>query len=263
MRFAGDPYIFEVTEVSSGVSIVSQNAYGVAGDRIFWMGDQNFYMYDGNVTILPCSVLDYVFSDPDNGMNYSARDKFFAARNASFGEISWFYAGLNSEEIDRYVTYNFLENVWTVGNMSRTAWSDSTIRQYPSATYISDTDNEVSIVYQHENGNDADGLAMDAYIESGFIDIDDGDRFSFISRVIPDVRYREGGDLGMDLILYAKDYPNSSTSISSSISIDSSTDYSPIRIRGRQVSFKFQSTGSGVGWTLGDTRIDLQPDGRR
>ena len=263
MRFVGDPHYFEVTEISAGVSIVSQNAFGVAGDRIFWMGDQNFFMYDGSVSILPCSVLNYVFSDPDNGMNYSVRDKFFAARNASFGEVSWFYASLASQEIDRYVTYNFLENVWSIGSMSRTSWSDSTIREHPSAAYISDVENELSVIYQHENGDDADGSPMEAYVESGFIDIDDGDRLSFLSKIIPDVRYSNGGDLGMSLTVSAKDYPNSSTTRSSETLIKNSTTYSNVRVRGRQISFKFQSSGGGVGWTLGDTRIDLQPDGRR
>ena len=259
MRVVSSASIFGLAEIASGVSIVSQNAYAVAGSAIFWMGDNNFFVYDGNVQILPCSVLNYVYSV--HGINYGEREKFFTARNSKFGEVSWFYVSVASEEIDSYVTYNFLENVWTIGKMDRTAWSDSTIREYPSACYVSDVDNETSIMYMHENGTDADGLAMDAYVESGFVDIDDGDRLSYLSKVIPDVRYKSGGGFGIDLTVSAKDYPNSSTSVSSVVPMTSSTTYADLRIRGRQVSFKFGSSDVGVGWTLGDTRIDLKPDG--
>jgi hypothetical protein len=261
MRYAGDPDIFSFAEVASGVSIVAQNAYGVSGDRIFWMGDRNFYMYDGNVTVLPCTVLDYVFSDLD----YGARQKIFCARNSSFGEISWFYQTIsgNPSDINKYVTYNYIENSWVIGTMDRTSWSDSGIRQYPYASYIDPSETTRSFLYQQERGADGDGAAIHSYIESGFIDIDDGDQLSFISRVIPDVRYSSGGELGLDIKITPRDFPNSNDGTTSTSRVTSTTGESRVRVRGRQMKVRFDSNDSGVSWTCGDTRIGIQPDGRR
>jgi hypothetical protein len=265
MRYTGGDQVFSFDEVASGVSIVSTDGYGVAGDRIYWMADRNFYMYDGSVTLLPCSVVNYVFEDETYGLNFSKREKVFAARNTSFGEITWFYPSGESESVDRYVTYNYIENSWAVGSMSRTAWSDSGIRQYPHATAPIDETETSSRLYLHEKGSDDDGNAMTAYIESGFIDIDDGDHFSFVSRIIPDIRYARGGETGMSIDITPKDYPSTGASSGTTIqtSVTSSSTESQIRLRGRQLALKFTSTGQGVGWTLGDTRVSIQPDGRR
>lgn len=265
MRFTGGDGIFAFEEVASGVSIVSTDGFGVAGDRIYWMADRNFYMYDGSVTLLPCSVINYVFEDETYGLNFSKREKVFAARNASFGEISWFYPSGESETVDRYVTYNYIENSWAVGSMSRTAWSDSGIRQYPHAAAPTDETGTTSRLYIHEKGSDDDGSAMTAYIESGFVDIDDGDHFSFVSRIIPDVRYSSGGDTGMSIDITPKDFPSSGAASGTTIqtSVTSSSTESRIRLRGRQLALKFTSDGLDVGWTLGDTRVSIQPDGRR
>jgi len=259
MRYIGGELIFSNSEIATGVSIIGMNAYGVAGDLIFWMGDRNFYVYDSNVSIIPCTVLDYVFSD----LKYEDREKVFAARNSNFGEIIWFYPSSSATDNDRYVIYNYMENTWAIGSMSRTAWSDSGIRQYPVAGYVSDTENENSILYRHEKGVNADGSAMDSYVESGFIDIDDGDHFSFVSRIIPDIRYTEGGSTGMEIKLTPKDFPGSSSGTAVTTSVSSSTTENRVRLRGRQLSVRLQSSSSDVGWVLGDTRIDIQPDGRR
>tara|TARA_R100000655_G_scaffold8439_1_gene22082 strand:- start:1859 stop:4570 length:2712 start_codon:yes stop_codon:yes gene_type:complete len=261
MRYVGGELIFSFSEIASGVNIVAPNAYGVAGDRIFWMGDRNFYMYDGNVTVLPCSVLNYVFSNFD----YSNKQKVFSARNSSFGEISWFYQSLSesSSDVDKYVTYNYIENSWAFGNMSRTSWSDSGIRQYPYASYIDNTNENRSFLYQQERGSDADGSALTAYVESGFIDIDDGDSFSFVSRVVPDIRFSSGGNIGMNIQITPRDFPNSSDGTTSDLAVTSSTGQKKTRVRGRQIKVRFESTSAGVSWTVGDTRIGIQPDGRR
>jgi len=265
MRYTGGDGVFAFEEKASGVSIVSTDGFGVAGDRIYWMADRNFYMYDGSVTLVACSVINYVFEDETYGLNFSKREKVFAARNASFGEITWFYPSGESESVDRYVIYNYIENSWAVGSMSRTAWSDSGIRQYPHATAPTDETGITSRLYIHEKGSDDDGSAMTAYIESGFVDIDDGDHFSFISRIIPDVRYSSGGDTGMSIDITPKDFPSSGAASGTTIqtSVTSSSTESRIRLRGRQLSLKFTSDGLDVGWTLGDTRVSIQPDGRR
>jgi hypothetical protein len=265
MRYTGGNTIFAIEEVASGVSIASMDAFGVAGDRVYWMGDRNFYVYTGSVTLLPCSVVNYVFEDPVYGLNYSKREKIFAARNTSFGEITWFYPSGESGSVNRYVTYNYIEDSWAVGSMSRTAWSDSGIRQFPQAAAPLNETQENSRLYIHEKGSDDDGSPMTAYIESGFVDIDDGDHFSFVSRIIPDVRYARGGETGMNIDITPKDYPSSGASSGTTIqtSVTSSSTESQIRLRGRQLALKFTSTGQGVGWTLGDTRVSIKPDGRR
>lgn len=265
MRYTGGDQVFSFEEKASGVSIVSTDAYSVAGDRIYWMADRNFYMYDGNVSLLPCSVVNYVFENETYGLNFSKREKVFAARNTSFGEVTWFYPSGESESVDRYVTFNYIENSWAVGSMSRTAWSDSGIRQYPHAAAPTDETGVTSRLYIHEKGSDDDGNAMTAYIESGFIDIDDGDHFSFVSRIIPDIRYTRGGETGMSVDITPKDYPSTGAPSGTTIqtSVTSSSTESQIRLRGRQLALKFTSTGQGVGWTLGDTRVNIQPDGRK
>ena len=227
------------------------------------MDTNNFYMYDGNVSILPCTVLNYVFDDID----YAQRSKIFAARNAEFNEIFFFYprnegsAGWTGEP-DKYVSYNYAENVWTVGDLSRTAWSDSGIRSNPEAAYISDADDSLSLVYVHEDGWDADGSAMNSYIESGYFDIDDGEHFSFISRIIPDVYFDEGSTLGLEI--YRKEFPFSSADTSpATATFTVGTGQVNLRVRGRQAAIRFKSDTIDVGWRLGDMRIDIRPDGRR
>ena len=147
--------------------------------------------------------------------------------------------------------------------MDRTSWSDSGIRQYPYASYIDPSETTRSFLYQQERGSDADGAAMHSYIESGFIDIDDGDQLSFISRLIPDIRYSAGGELGLDIKITPRDFPNSNDGTASTSRVTSITGESRIRVRGRQMKVRFDSSDSGVSWTCGDTRIGIQPDGRR
>ena len=259
MRYVTGGSVFSFNELSTGLSIVGPYAYSVSGDRIFWMDDRNFYVYDGSISIIPCSVLSYVFDD----FNYSEREKIFAARNSKFGECTWFYPSSDSITLDRYVSYNYVESNWSIGSMSRMAWSDSGIRQYPhaSAADSSIAGSETSVIYTHENGNDADGYAFTAYIESGYMDIDDGDQVSFVSRIIPDVYFSSGNS--MDIKLTPKQFPNSSAGTVVTSSVTSSTGESRVRLRGRQFSIRFETTGSGVGWTLGDSRVDIRPDGKR
>lgn len=252
--------VFQFSELSTGISIVGPDAYSVAGDRIFWMDDRNFYVYDGSVSILPCTVLNYVFSD----FNYNEREKIFAARNSKFGESTWFYCSSDSVTIDRYVTYNYVESSWYIGSMFRTAWSDSGLREYPLAAAPQlDVINveDASYIYLHENGKDNDGAAMTAYIESGYMDIDDGENFSFVSRIVPDVRFSSGDAL--DIILTPKEFPNSTAGTALTSTVSSTTGQSRVRLRGRQFSIRFESDESGVGWTLGDTRLGIRQDGRK
>lgn len=262
MNYIGGDLIFGFKEVADGVSIIGPKASVTAGNSVFWMGDRNFYIYSGNVEVLPCSLLSHVFSDTTTGLNYSQRSKVFAARNTEFGEVIFFYPSSDSSENDRYVSYNYIEGLWAMGTMGRTAWSDSGIREKPQAAYISDSTNEKTTLYEHESGADADGSAMTAYIESAYFDIDDGDSFAFIRRVIPDILFTSGND--MSFYIYKKDFPSDGRDSSPVTgSIGTSVDQAHVRVRGRQVAIRFESTSYDTGWRLGDTRLDVRPDGRR
>jgi hypothetical protein len=253
-------YEFGFSEISTDISIVSRTATATAADAIYWMGDRNFYRYNGAIEILPCSVLNYVYSD----MNYNQRELFFAASNSEFNEVTFFYCSGSSDDIDRYVTFNYLENLWTIGSMDRTAWSDSGIREKPHAASVSSSPLNTSVLYEQETGQDNEESAMTAYVESAYFDIGEGDNFSFIDRIIPDVRFESGGGVGMDVTIKKKDFPNDAEEVApATSSVDSSTKQSYVRIRGRQALVRFESTGVGVKWRLGDTRIDVRADGRR
>lgn len=252
-----DSFVFGFTLVANGVSIVGASAFAEADDSIFWMGDRNFYVYQsGSLSTVPCTVLEYVFGN----LNYGQREKIFAASNSLFGEVTFYYPSSGSNEIDRYATYNYSEGSWSIGAMSRTAWIDSGIRAKPEASYLLDASSETSLSYVHETGHDADGVAMPAYIQSGYMDLDDGGRLMYMSKFIPDVRLPSGG--AMEVSINKKNYPNQVATTTSFTGINGATLYKNVRIRARQVSIKFQSTDIGVGWHIGDFRYEVQPDGR-
>ena len=184
MQFIGAPFTFGVTEVSTNTSIASQNAAVAFGDVVYWMGDEVFYMYDGNVKIIPCPVEEYIFDD----LNLAQRGKVTTGVNSKFNEIWWFYPSLNSDNNDSYVVYNYAEKSWYYGTLTRTAWQDNALSSLPIAAA---TD---GYLYFHEDGLD-DGSTnpaspIDSYVQSSAIDIGDGDQFMFLSRVLPDLTFR-------------------------------------------------------------------------
>ena len=262
MQFTGGDFIFGISELSKNISIIGPNAYCAVGNTVYWMDSNNFYMYDGAVKTVPCSVLDYVFGDFNTGQ----KDKCFAADNSGHNEIIFFYASESASEINRYASYNYEEGVWALGNMTRTAWNESGIRGNPQASYVVSSINETSGVYTHEVGWDADGAQMDSYVESAYFDIEDGDRAAFVSRVIPDLDIVGGA---VDITISSKNFPsdpNPTPSDTSKVARKLSTGSGGqihTRIRGRQLSVKFSSSGHGTKWRLGGTRIDVQPDGGR
>lgn len=263
MQFIGPPFTFGINLVSSNTTIASPKSAVAVNDVIYWMGNAEFYLYSGSVQRIPCTVRDYVFND----FNTSQIEKVVAGSNVSFAEVWWFYPSSSSSENDRYVVYNYQENIWYVGTLSRTAWLDRGIGSVPIAT------SEDSYLYNHETGALADGSAMTAFIESGDMDITDGNQFSFISRVIPDLNFRETNvnDTTVNFILNAKNAPGQtaqSTSTNtitktSNTPVDQYTNQYQTRIRGRSFTFKVQSTDADVLWRLGIPRVDIRPDGRR
>jgi hypothetical protein len=267
MQFLGPPFTFGLTELSRNITIASPNAAVAVNDFVFWMGSKEFYVYSGTVARLPCTVLDYVFSD----FNRDQIGKVIAGHNSSYGEVWWFYPSSSATENDRYVIYNYQEKVWYFGNLARTAWVDRGINQYPIAA---STDNKL---YYHEFGQD-DGStnpasAISANIESSQIDIGDGDKFTFIRRLIPDVTFRDSTNETprANLVVKTRNFPGvtfsetSSDTVSQSASspIELFTEQVHLRLRGRSFAFRIESDITGVMWRLGTPRLDIRPDGRR
>jgi len=267
MQFLGPPFTFGLNEISRNITIASPNAAVAVNDFVFWMGSKEFYVYGGTVQRLPCTVLDYVFGD----FNRDQIGKVTAGHNSSYGEVWWFYPSKNSATNDRYVIYNYQEKVWYFGNLTRTAWVDRGINQYPIAAH---TDNKL---YYHEFGQD-DGStnppsAISSNIESSQIDIGDGEKFSFIRRVIPDVTFRDSTNETprVNMVVKTRNFPGvtfnetNSNTVSQSIStpVEQFTEQLHIRARGRSFAFRIESDVTGVMWRLGTPRLDVRQDGKR
>ena len=266
LQFVGPPYTFGTVLLNEGIGLISPKGVVNTPRGAFWMDRKGFYSYSGDIKPIPCSVHDYVFSDLNEGQSY----KVFGFLNKQFDEVGWFYPSGSSTEIDRYVVYNYNEQVWTIGQLARFAWLDEGIVEFPRATGKTSSGN---YLYAHETGNDDDGSAMaDVFIESSDLDIQDGDYFSSISRVIPDVKFtgNGGSEQTINFILKTRDYPGESLTTNTTQNVTGTTTRFDTRLRARQMTFRVESdddnsigTQLGVGWRLGDTRMDVKPSGRR
>jgi len=261
MRFIGGPFTFQFRQLMEGPSIISPKAAAVAASTVFWMDRGNFYMYDGAVRPLPCSVLDYITTDINLGQAY----KVFAASNPDFSEIMWFYPSSSATEVDRYVIFNYKENLWSIGTLVRTAWTPAPTREKPLAAGTADSSN---YIYQHETGYNDDQSAMTAYIESGDFDLQDGEHFVLLSRIIPDVKFTTAtgsptSNTTVTMTMKGKNYPLETASTLSTSTIETTTTQSEIRGRARQAAIRIESSTTGMTWRLGDLRLELRPDGRR
>ena len=260
MRFSGSPFIFQFTVVNEGISLISPKAAANAGGAVYFMDQGGFYVYTGSVQRLPCTVLDYVIGN----LNIDQSFKVFAATNVDHNEVTWFYPiGSDNTDNTNYVTYNYLEGLWTVGTMERGAWIEASTKNYPlSSSLITSSDN--NYLYIQERGHDEDGSAMTAFIESGDIEMGDGERYMMLSRMIPDFTFSgDTGSASMDVVVKGKDFPLESLTTLSTSTVTSSTEQSFIRARTRSSAIRVESTGTGYGWRLGDLRFDMRPDGRR
>jgi hypothetical protein len=259
MRFVGAPFTFQFTRLSADISMISPNAAVNARGVVYFMDRGNFFVYNGSVQPLPCSVKDYVFSN----INMDQAFKVFAAENNDFNEVMWFYpVGEDNTEVTNYVAYNYLENLWSVGTLSRGAWSGANTMNYPLASTA--LDGEPNYLYQHELGYDADGEAMEAYIESGDLELGEGEFFMFIKRIIPDFTFSGNtSDAQTDIIIKGSDFPLETATTLSTSTITSTTKQSFVRNRARHSIVRIESNGSGYGWRLGDLRFDMRQDGRR
>jgi hypothetical protein len=266
MQFIGPPFTFGIQQVSTNTTTSGYNAFAVVEDVVYWMGINKFYIYTGASDELPCTVKEYVFTN----INQGQIDKVYASVNSEFNEITWFYPSASSTENDRYVTYNYADKAWTYGVMSRTAWLDRGVNQYPIA---SATD---GYLYNQEFGTD-DGMvnppvALTPYIESAPFDIGDGYQFSFIKKIIPDITFvNSTGSPTATMSLKMQNFPGSNydqTSSSSvaqtaTVPVEQFTEQAFVRLRGRQATFKVSSDEIGTRWILGSPRLEIQPDGRR
>lgn len=268
MQYQGQPFIFGFNLVSAEITIASPNAAITANGITYWMGIDKFYAYSGRVDTLPCSLRQYIFDD----FNTSQSALVYSGTNEKYNEIWWFYPSADAERIDRYVIYNYLEKLWYYGDMERTAWLDSHIQGLPWATVD-------GMLVQHENGVD-DGLtnppsAIVSYIESADFDIGEGDQFSFVKRVIPDVDFI-GSTVpapSITMTISARNFPGQGTFLSTEAAITAGNkvttqvyDYTEqvwVRLRGRQIAFRISSEDLGIKWQLGTPRLEVQPDGRR
>ena len=266
MQFIGAPFTFGLSEVSTNTSIAGQNAAVAFGDAVYWMGDRVFYKYDGNVQPIPCPVEEYVF---DN-MNDAQRLKVAAAANSKFNEIWWFYPSATSQTNDSYVVYNYVENSWYYGTLGRTAWYDNAISNLPIAASAD------GYIYFHENGvNDGSTnppSPISSYIESSAIDMGDGDQFMFMSRVLPDLTFRNSTSTPQATFeVSARDFPgasfdqtNSGVAVRSATApVEQFTEQLFFRLRGRSMALKVSSNTLGTQWRLGTPRADMRTDGRR
>lgn len=262
MQYLGPPFTFGVGAISENISILSTNSAVAVDDSVFWMGNNEFYAYSGRVENLPCAVRDYVFED----FNFAQALKVTAGLNSSNNEVWWFYPSASSENVDRYVVFNYAEKAWYYGNLSRTAWLDRIdfgIFEYPIAA------SPDGYLYYHEVGFD-DGSTtpsspITAYIQSSPIDIGDGEQFMFIRRMLPDLSFKNSTSLSpaATFTTAVRNYQQGSFSASTASTFTPSTEQFFLRLRGRQMTMRVGSDELGTTWRLGSPRYDIRPDGRR
>lgn len=269
MQFIGPPLTFGLNLINEGTGLIAPKAMVNSPAGVFFMSKQGFYVYNGAVQKVPCSVKDYVFSD----LNLTQSFKCFAALNQEFGEVWFFYPSLedDTDEISRYVIYNYEENVWSIGSLVRYAWLESGVENKPRATGGTSS----YYLYEHEQGyNDDTNPMTNVYIESADLDIGDGENYSFIKRVLPDVKFlstTNSNNPTINFVLKQRDFSNQSLTTSSTTEITSSSTEGYLRSRGRQFILRFESdddnsveaNNKDFKWRLGSTRLDVQASGRR
>ena len=273
LQYLGPPFVWGNQLLADNVSIAGPNASAVASGVVYWMGIDKFYKYDGRTNTLRCDLRQYIFQD----INVAQAEQIFASTNEAFNEVWWFYCSTNSNTVDKYVVYNYLEDAWYYGTMARTAWLDSGLRQFPiAATYTYNIVNQESGVDDNETGTT---LPINAYITSSEFDIGDGHNFGFVWRMLPDITFR-GSDSGtpqVTMTLLPLQNSGSGYNVPPSVggvdngtvarigtyTVEQFTGQINTRVRGRQMAFKVESNQVGTTWQLGSPRIDIKPDGRR
>ena len=268
MAYIGPPFIYGFRQLGNDCGAVSLNATIIVNDIAYWMSNGTFFRYAGTVQEVPCSVINHVF-DNINQVQYS---QVYCGSNAFYAEVTWYYCSANSNQIDRYVVFNYEENSWYFGTIERSIYQDNAVTEFPiGGTYFpNSTANTIStingltsgrtLLYNIEDGVNADGSAIISYIESGDGDIADGEEFSFIDKIIPDFKSQVGN---ATITLRTRDYPNDTKYESTNVVANSTTRYSSVRARGRQVAIRVQTNDLGDYWRFGTLRVNVNADGKR
>ena len=276
MQFIGAPEVWQIILLADNISIASQNAMATASGVIYWMGVDKFYVYSGRVETLPCSVRQYVFED----INRDQQEQFFSGTNEGYSEVWWFYCSANSDVIDRYVIFNYLDRVWYYGTIDRTAWLDSPLRQFPMAATATNL-----LVYHEaivDDGATNPPSPISAYIQSSDFDITDGHNYGFVWRMLPDITFDNSTTPApnkpqVKFVVRPRQNPGSGYGVAPRPTVQSTQSYAGqqvynvqefteivySRVRGRQMAFKIESDTLGTQWQLGVPRLDVRPDGRR
>jgi hypothetical protein len=269
IQFVGTPFTFGLRQLGANCGLIAQHACTEINGRSYWMSDNAFYMYDGVVKKMPCSVQDYVFDD----MSYTNKADIACGINSAFNEIIWYYPSTNATQIDRAVVYNYLENTWYTTSLARTTWLGAYVFELPIATEydasLSANNSTIlgltagaSYIYEHETGNNqADGTAITAFLTTGSVEIADGDELMSVSKLVPDFDNLANT---MTATLTLEQYPQSADTVTTTGSISSTTEKINVRGRGRAVKIKYETnTVNDTAWRLGSTKLQLRPDGRR
>ena len=278
MQYLGPPYVYGFTLLADNISIASPNAMATANGVVYWMGVDKFYAYSGRVETLPCSVRTYIFND----INRDQEAQFNAGTNEGYSEVWWNYCSKDSDVIDRYVIFNYLDRVWYYGTLDRTAWLDSPLRPYPTAATAGNL-----LVYHEaavDDGSTNPPSAINAYVQSSDFDIGDGHNYGFVWRIVPDITFDGSDTTGatsdkpvVNFTVRPRQNPGSNYGVADNPTVTSAQSYAGqttynvqqfteivyTRIRGRQMAFKVESNSIGTQWQLGVPRIDVRPDGRR
>lgn len=272
-QYVGPPYVWGFNIMAENISIISPNAVVTANNVTYWMGVDKFYVYSGRVETLPSALRQYIFSDINREQTY----QIFSGTNERYSEIWWFYCSRESTTVDKYVAYNYVENVWFYGSLNRSAWLDATTRENPIAA-----DYQGQLIY-HEIGTDdlstASPQPIQAYIQSADFDIGDGDKFAFVWRILPDINFTDSRVNNPSVTMTLKPRRNAGApyGVADHPEVTSSDDYRDVRayniqefngqvntrLRGRQMALRVESNDLGVAWQLGSIRIDIKPDGSR
>lgn len=256
MRYVGGNEVFAFDILANNVTAVSQHCGVDANGLIYWMGIDNFYMYDGVVRPLESTLDEFIFDQDSSGkINFEQKEKVYCSTNNEFNEIIWLYPSELSDEPDRYIIYNYVENSWYDGTMERTVWLDRSIYKKP---YALDPTGKLFI---HEEGKDDDATPMLAYIESGDIALKDGNDMAFVDRFVPD--FKLVPNRNADLILRFKDYPNSPTTTKGPYRFNNDTGKISLRGRGRHITVRYEVNVLGADFEVGAPRFAVQPDGGR
>ena len=273
LQYLGPPYVWTAQLMADNISIMGPNAAIIASGVVYWMGVDKFYRYDGRVQTLRCDLRQFIFSD----INLFQSPQVFAGTVEGFNEVWWFYCSQDSDTVDRYVVYNYAEDIWYYGSMARTAWLDSGLSDYPiAATYLNNIVNQEYGLNDNASGTPA---PLSAYITSSEFDIGDGHNFGFVWRILPDITFRSSTaeapavtmtlyplqNSGSGYLVPASEGGTNFATVTkqSTVNVEKFTGQVYVRVRGRQMAFKVASSQLDTAWQLGAPRIDIKPDGRR